>query len=296
MSPNQARVFIIEDDPDKLGHLTQFVEASGGRVVGSVNTRKDGHDAIGAADFPASVNDANTVLVDGNLDRHGRHGTDGLYIFQNGYERGVLHRVDSAEGIGAVAIGCSIDDRSDVAHATGGNIGYKRTAAQWAALLAPHPAEPLYLGEGVIERKDWSGDWQFDEMLEYVIDPQDTPVVTVLSLAVVEAKKQGGEEAVTYTDEVVSPIEMLYEEFAEKAGTWRGAENGRITVDSHTARAVVRAGSYLYVISHTSRLVKNIFGRSDPHANGKTDKIAISGLSQLPDAYWANLGLKRPVL
>lgn len=59
MKPSEARVFIIEDDARKLERLTGFVEANGGQVVGSVDTREDGHRVVGDADFPASVSNAN---------------------------------------------------------------------------------------------------------------------------------------------------------------------------------------------------------------------------------------------
>lgn len=299
MKPNEARVFIIEDDACKLERLTQFIEANGGQVVGSVDNREDAYRVIGDKDFPASVSNANTVLIDGNLDKHGRHGTDGQHIFLDGYKRGVLHRVDVNEGIGAVALGCSIDDKSDVVYATGGNVGgllhEEGASARWAELLETHPAEPLYLSDGAIERKDWSGRWRFDEMLEHVIKAEDNPTVNVLTLTVTETKKQGEEEIVTYSDEVDTPTEMSYEDFVKKAGEWQGVEGGYIEVDSHTVETVLRAGDYLYVINHSGKVVKSSWG-SDLFHSAKTDKISISSLAEIPDTYWENLGIERPTL
>jgi hypothetical protein len=115
VKPSEARVFIIEDDANKLGRLTEFVEANGGHVVGSVTSRDGAYQIVNGSEFPINAGNANTFLIDGNLDEHGSHGTDGQYIFLDGYNRGVLHRADSRETIGAVAIGCSIDPYADVA-------------------------------------------------------------------------------------------------------------------------------------------------------------------------------------
>lgn len=298
MKPSEARVFIIEDDARKLERLTGFVEANGGQVVGSVDTREDGHRVVEDTDFPASVGNANTVLIDGNLDKHGRHGTDGMYIFLDGYKKGVLHRVDANEGIGAVALGCSIDSHADVAYATGGNFDREYEAeapARWAELLEPHPAEPTYLSEGTLERMDWSNGFRFGEMMKHVIKPEDNPSVTVLDLSVTETKKDGEEENVTYSDEVTTATVMSTEDFVAKAGDWQGVEDGYIKVDSHTVKALVQAGDHLFVISHSGRVRKDSWG-SNLVNGGKTDKIAISGLAEIPDAYWENLGIERPVL
>ncbi|HTB48752.1 MAG TPA: hypothetical protein VK712_01580 [Verrucomicrobiae bacterium] len=296
MKPTEARVFIIEDDARKLERLTEFVETNGGQVVGTVNNREDAHGVVNDPEFPVSVGNANTVLIDGNLDEHDRHGTDGQYIFLDGFRRGVLHRVDSNDGIGAVAIGSSIDSRSDVAYATGGNLDktYEEEAAtRWADFLAPHPAEPLYLSEGSLERMDWSGGFRFGEMMKHVIKPEDNPTVKVHFLAVTETKKEGEEETVTYTDEVTTPTEVSLEGFVTKAGDWQGVEDGYIKVDSHTVKALVQAGEYVYAISHSGRVVKSSWG-SDLANGGKTDKISIAALSEVPDSYWQSLGVERP--
>lgn len=299
MKPSEARVFIIEDDSQKLKRLTGFVEANGGRVVGSVNTREDAYRVVCDEDFPASVGNANTVLIDGNLDKHGRRGTDGKYIFLKGYERGVLRRVDTKkDAIGAVALGCSVDGRSDVVYATGGNINRlydEEAATRWAEMLEPHPAEPFYLGVGAIERKDWSSGLRFGEMMEHVIKADGNPTLNVLSLMVNETEKDGEEEMVTYTDEVTSPTEMSYEDFINKAGKWQGVEDGYIKVDTHSTRAVVQAGDHLYVISHSSEVVKSTWG-SDLYHRGKTDKISLASLAEVPDTYWQSHGIERPIL
>ena len=296
MKPSEARVFIIEDDTQKLERLTGFIEANGGQVVGSVDTREDGHRVVQDADFPARVGNANTVLIDGNLDRHGRHGTQGKYIFLDGYGRGVLHRVDAKEDIGAVALGCSIDSRADVAYATGGNFDkvYEDDAsARWAELLAPHPAEPLYLSEGTIERMDWSDGFHFVEMMKHVIKPEHNPTLTVHMLSVIETKKDGETVNITYSDEIKTPTEIRIEDFIAKAGNWQGVEDGYIKVDSHSVQALIQSGGYLYVINHSGRVRKNSWGSSLVNG-GKTDKIALVSLSEIPDAYWDNLGMARP--
>lgn len=298
MNPSEARVFIIEDNAEKLERLTAFIEANGGQVVGSVDTREDADMLAGEGDFPADINDANIVLIDGNLDEHGRHGTDGMYVFLDSYKRGVMHRVDAHEGIGAVALACSIDNRAAVAYVTGGNFSdtHKDEApVVWAKLLEPHPAEPVYLSEGTLERMDWSDGFEFSEMMNHVIKLKDNPNVTVLNLLVTETKKDGEEEIVTYSDEVAMAAEISTKNFVTMAGGWQGVEDGYITVDSHTVRALVQVGDYLYVISHSSRVCKDSWG-SNLVNGGKTDRIAISGLAEIPDAYWENLGIERPAV
>lgn len=298
MKPSEARVFIIEDDARKLWRLTGFVEANGGQVVGSVDTREDAHELVAHADFPANAGNANTVLIDGNLDKHGRHGTDGMYIFLDGYKRGIMHRADANEGIGAVALGCSRDSHADVAYATGGNFDREYEAeapARWAELLEPHPAEPIYLSKGTLERMDWSNGFRFGEMMKHVIKPEDNPSVTVHNLSVTETKKEGEDEAVTYTDEVTTPTEISLEDFVAKAGDWQGVEDGYIKVDTHTVKALVQAREHMYVINHSSRVRKDSWGSNLVNGGG-TDKIAIAALSEIPDAYWENLGIERPAI
>lgn len=83
----------------------------------SANNYEDGYCAIEDLGFLETIS-ANTVLIDGNLG-NSRHGVDGAKIFDVGYRRGAVHPVNTCEGIGAVAIGCSIDGRAGVAYVTG---------------------------------------------------------------------------------------------------------------------------------------------------------------------------------
>lgn len=142
---------------------------------------------------------------------------------------------------------------------------------------------------------DWSNGFRFGEMMKHVIKPEDNPNVMVHTLSVTETKKDGEEENVTYSDEVTTAIEMSTEDFVTKAGEWQGVEDGYIKVDSHTVKALVQAGDHLYVINHSGRVRKDSWG-SNLVNGGKTDKIAIASLTDIPDAYWENLGIERPAL
>lgn len=296
MKPAEARVFIVEDSASKMKDLIELVEANGGQVVGSVDNRTDAHTAITDMTFPANVGHANVVLIDGNLDKYGSHGTDGKYVFNDGYKRGMLHRVDAAEGVGAVALGCSIDDQSDVAYATGGNLSraFREDASdRWAAFLEPHPADPVYPTEGMLERMDLSNGFGFAEMMEYALAAEGDQVVTMCSLSVTETKKTGNDEVVTYADELDEPAEISLADLIARAAEWRGVEGTSIKVDSHRVKAVMGLGRYMYVVKHVNRVCKDAWG-SYLVSGGTVDKIALSGLSQLPDAYWKQLGIPRP--
>lgn len=164
---------------------------------------------------------------------------------------------------------------------------------RWAAFLEPHPADPVYPTEGMLERMDLSNGFGFAEMMEYALAAEDDQVVTMCSLSVTETKKTGNDEVVTYADELGEPAEISLADLIARAAEWRGVEGTSIKVDSHRVKAVMGLGRYMYVVKHVNIVCKDVWG-SYLVSGGTVDKIALSGLSQLPDAYWKQLGIPRP--
>lgn len=301
MQPPEARVFIIEDDPSKLDVLTDFVESNEGLVVGSANNRKEAISALKDSEFPASINNANVVLIDGNLDDRGGRGTDGEIVFSVGYERAALHRTDTADGLGAVAIGSSIDAHSLVAHATGANLLFisdphatiQESDAQWRELLDPQPAEPLYLPEGTMERKSWPNGWFFVDMAEEVlpVEPNTKEAITVHSLTVRSTKKQDEGDVVVNSTHIADKTKLTVDQLTKQGEFGKDFTDRKI--DKHNISGLVQVGEYLYVLRHTTEIRSNAFNRF-LFTDGKTDKIAIDKLAEIPDSYWESIGIDRP--
>lgn len=142
---------------------------------------------------------------------------------------------------------------------------------------------------------DWSNGFRFGEMMERSIKPGDNSSITVHSLSVEEIRIDGGDKEVTYSDKISTAVEVNTKDFVARAGGWKGVEAGYIKVDSHAVRALVQVGDYLYVIIHASTVRKDSRGSSLVNG-GKTDKIAIASLADIPDAYWKSLDIEPPIL
>jgi hypothetical protein len=302
MAPEQARVLIIDDEPEKVAGLTNFVEAQGGQVVHVIGSQQEAHVVLASDTFPGNAGGPNVVLIDGNLTPDGRHGTDGMSVFHDGYATGALHGVDSRDAIGAVAIGCSRDSRSDVAYATGGNLtglGNHEAVDDWAMLLEPHPAEPVYLNPGTMERLDWMHGPELRDVVKHALEIRGTdanPAIRVLSMTVREANHEADQETETYNDNLEDVTYMNLDAFIARAATWQSVGNrGQMLADMHSVKVVVRVGDFIHVIRHTSKMIQQPLG-TNLSKTCKWDKIPVVALSEMPDAYWDGLGIARPTV
>lgn len=301
MRPPEVRALIIDDEELKRRDLTALVEAGGGQVVGMVDDRAAAHETINDPGFPASAGNPNVVLIDGTLRKRGA-GSDGMYVFYDGFLRAVLHGADTAEGIGAVAIGCSDNPRSETALALGANItrlDQKDASERWAALLEPHPAEPTYLRDGVMERGIWRGA-TFETMIGKLLGVEEPGKsgkdITLCALSVVETENYGwGDIVVTHSGGAEVASDVALGSFVADARTWHGVDmQGSIVADERVAKAVIRVRNFVYVIHHSSKVVDRLFDDVDLYESGLTDKIAVDTLAEIPDSYWECLGLEKP--
>lgn len=299
MKPHEARVLIIDDrEMDRLA-LRMHIEEQGGVVAGEIDSLEQATAAIADVEFRHITGNPNVVLIDGNLSPDGEQGTEGMYLFLNGYERGLLHRVDAqADTIGAVAIGCSISGSSDVGSVTGGNFfptpmgidsGNDSDALDWARLLETHPAEPDWIERGLIERKVWAR-FGFAETLGHLIDG-DEELVTVVSATVTDSDGDNN----SASKELRGSSVMTLKEFVDTTGEWQlENEDGSLSVgQQHLVNAVIAWGDHHFVISHTSKVSLNRFsGRVIMSMGGDSDRILTSRLGEMPASYLLEHGIE----
>ncbi len=332
MRPGEARVYILERDPELLTELTDFVTTTGGEVVGVADPSKFHMDIAGH--FPTNAGNPNVVLIDGvrNRDRgpDERESDNSDHYFSMGYRRGFMHRADTTDSLGAVAIGydpviVTFDNEpggdpltSLVEFATGANLSAiedrEAAAVRWADLLEPHPAEPVYLelphdkvaflGPHRIERTQWFDGYTFGQIINSLTNPdpdakrfaEPVPMdVKVHTLSATESKGHdtwNTDPTVVHSEATEEPTTLSLQDFIRAAGDFQARDTeGEIAADSRTVQAILEANGYIFVINSTIDR-----GQHRESTTTKTDKIALDALSELPADYWKSVGMDRPVL
>lgn len=325
MRPSEARVYIIERDPELLTQLTDFVNATGGEVVGTADGSKFNMDIAGH--FPTDAGNPNVVLIDGvrNRDRgpDERESDNGDHYFDMGYRHGCMHRADMTDGLGAVAIGydpfpMTFDNvpggdliPSSAEFATGADLGpiddQEAAAIRWAALLDPHPAEPVYLesphdealflGPHRIYRTQWDR-CTLGQIVNAVTHPGGKLFAEPLSmdvkihtLSTTESEDEGADGLALDAAATMEPTSCDLQDFIKLAVELQAlGDNGKVLADSRSVQAIIEANGSIFVINsmiHRSQYRQSI--------ETKSDKIALEAIAELPDAYWESVGMKPPL-
>jgi CheY-like chemotaxis protein len=290
MKPSEARVLLIDDSLDKREILSRMVEAGGGIVV---DTASDMQSALQKVqEIPTAG--INVALIDGNLTAYGKYGQEGAQVFQVGYRDGLLHRADVNEGVGAVAVACSIDQTSIVGSVCGENLGASSTQeleSHWARIIEPHPATPYYPSPDTLDRMSFD-DFDIEDTFSILFDDHTSPTINYFDLTHARVHSDTGKLEII-NDKRERPFNLRLKELVKFINMWQ--RQNKTTVEYTESRTVVvnlEHDSRIYVVAHSA------MGQFDSDRLvqfGNSDSIDKNALSEFPPAFLSKLGIDKVV-
>lgn len=301
MLASEARVWLVEDSGRKQADIMEVVEASGGQIVQLTIEERPAYGLLADNSFPSNIGGANVVLLDNELEVHGRPSGD--HIFGTAFRTGLMHGVKHGAAIGLIAIGESTDDRSDVSINTGANFFpscEEDPGARWAELLASQPANPFIPAEGLIQRLSWRGG--LEETVKHVLGKTVESIV-LLSVSRSERVEDGetveelGPEAGDALVGEEVPIVSKDDDYSSLEGllsrpVYTAEETEEKFILSHSSQAVIATDSKLMVVRYSwERNLRRQYGWEPAFwYKSESDVIDIARLAELPSTYWDEVG------